>query len=88
MPELSRFEGIILRMWWKDVGQHNKPHFHAYYGKYEAVIGVDGELIEGALPVKKLRLVLAWAVLHEEELYTAWNKAVRNEPFEKIAPLK
>lgn len=88
MPELSRFENIILRMWWHDVGQHNKPHFHAYCGEYEAVIGIDGELIEGALPVKKLKLVQAWVILHEEELYKAWNKAVKNEPFEKIAPLK
>ena len=40
------------------------------------------------IPVKQLKLVLAWIVLHEEELYAAWNKAVRNLPIDKIEPLK
>ena len=43
-------------------------------------MGVDGELLAGSLPVKQLKLVQAWATIHEEELYKAWNKAVRNEP--------
>lgn len=52
------------------------------------IVGVDGELLAGSLPVKQLKLVQAWVVIHEEELYEAWNKAVRNEPFDKIEPLK
>ena len=58
------------------------------HGEYEASIGIDGELLAGSFPVKELKLVQAWAAIHEEELYAAWNKAVRNEPFGKIAPLK
>ena len=50
-------------------------------------MGIDGELLAGALPVKQLRLVQAWLVLHEDEAYAAWNKAVAGEPFDKIAPL-
>ena len=56
---------------------------HVYYNEYEASIGVDGELIAGKLPVKQLKLVQAWAAIHEDELCVAWNKAVRNIPFEK-----
>lgn len=49
---------------------------------------VDGELLAGSLPVKQLKLVQAWAAIHEDELYAAWNNAVRNIPFGKIEPLR
>ena len=87
MPELSRFYGVIIKMMFMDDEQHHKPHVHVYYGEYEASVGIDGELLAGALPVKQLRLVQAWLVLHEDEAYAAWNKAVADEPFDKIAPL-
>ena len=70
-----------------DTGQHNKPYVHVYYGEYEASIGIDGELLAGSMPAKQLKLVQAWLILHEEEAYAAWNKAVAGHPFEKIAPL-
>ena len=88
MPELSRFFNIIVKMIYSDNAQHSRPHFHVYYAEYEASIGVDGELLAGSLPVKQLRLVQAWAAIHEEELYRAWNLAVRNMPPGKIEPLK
>ena len=88
MPELCRFEGIIIRMLFGDTSQHNKPHVHVSYAEYNASVGIDGELLAGSLPVKQLRLLQAWLILREEELYAAWNKAVRNEPFNKIEPLK
>lgn len=84
MPELSRFYNIVIKMIYSDEGQHHKPHFHA---EYEASVGVDGELLAGSLPVKQLKLVQAWAAIHEDELYAAWNNAVRNIPFKKIDPL-
>ncbi|MDR1831638.1 MAG: DUF4160 domain-containing protein [Fusobacteriaceae bacterium] len=68
--------------------QHNKPHFHVYYGEHEASVGIDGDLLAGSLPVKQLRLVQAWTAIHEEELYRAWNLAVQNRPIEKIEPLR
>ena len=49
---------------------------------------MEGELIAGSLPVKQLKLVQAWAAIHEDELYAAWNKAVQNIPFGKIEPLR
>ncbi len=40
MPELSRFYGIIIKMYFNDTQQHHKPHIHAFYGDYEAVVHV------------------------------------------------
>lgn len=87
MPELSRFYGIIIKLIYRDNSQHHKPHVHVYYGEYEASIGIDGELLAGSLPLKQLKLVQAWLVLHEDEAYAAWNRAVTGTPFEKIDPL-
>jgi len=87
MPELSRFAGIVIYMLFKDTQQHNKPHVHVYYGDYEAVIGIDGELLAGSIPRKQLRIVTGWLAYHEEEAYKAWNQAVVGEHFEKIAPM-
>lgn len=69
--------------------EHNPPHFHAYYGNYKAIIDINTcELIEGDLPKKQLKLVLAWAELRQEELLANWTLAMNGEfPF-KIEPLK
>ena len=87
MPELSRFEGMVIKMLFDDAAQHNKPHVHVYYGEHKAAVGIDGELLAGSLPYKQLKMVVGWLALHEEEAYAAWNKAVRNEHFNKIKPL-
>lgn len=88
MPELSRFEGIVVYLLFRDNKEHNKPHVHAYYGEYKAAIGIDGELLAGKLPMRQLKMVTGWLALHEEEAYAAWNLAVSGERFEKIAPLR
>ena len=88
MPELSRFYNIVIQMLYSDNGQHHKPHFHVFYAGYKASVGIDGELLAGSLPLKQLKLVQAWAAIHEDELYEAWNNEVRNIPFNKIAPLQ
>ena len=87
MPELSRFGGLVVKLQYRDVGQHNKPHVHVYYGEYIASVGVDGEVLAGSLPAKQLRMLSGWLALHEDEVYAAWNKAVAGEMFAKIAPL-
>ena len=87
MPELSRFQGIIIKLFFNDNTQHHKPHVHAYYGDYEAAIAVDGELLAGSIPSKQYKMICGWLALHEEEVYKAWNKAVRSEHFDKIEPL-
>ncbi len=88
MPEISRFYGIIIKMIFKDNEKHHKPHVHVYYGEYEASISLDGEVLEGKLPIKQYRMVSGWMALHEDELYMAWNNAVREKPFSKIEPLR
>lgn len=88
MPELSKFYGIIVRMIFRDDLKHNKPHIHVYFNEYNASIGLDGEILAGNLPIKQLKLVQAWLAIHEDELYSAWNNAVRGIPFEKIEPLR
>jgi len=87
MPELSRFEGIAISMYFDDKQKHHKPHIHAFCGDSEIIIGLDGELLEGAFPKKKLLLLQSWMILHENELYMAWNNAVRKLPISKINPL-
>ena len=88
MPEISRFYGIIVKMVYLDNEQHHKPHVHVQYGEYKASIGIDGELLAGSIPIKQLKLITAWLCIHEEELYAAWNNAVRGKNFEKISPLQ
>lgn len=74
MPELSRFYGIIIRMFC-EVGPHHSPHFHAYYGDDEAVYGLDPiELLVGRLPRRQARLVEAWAELRQPELLADWGR--------------
>lgn len=87
MPELSRFYGIVIKMIYMDEGQHHKPHIHVYYGDYEASVGIDGDVLAGSLPSKQYKLVQAWLVLHEDEVYEAWNNAVRGQSFTRIKPL-
>lgn len=82
------FLGIIIRMNFKDTGQHNLPHFHAFYGDYEAVFGLNGELIAGDFPNKQAAFVKAWALLREDELAANWTLAVNGEVTFKIEPLR
>ena len=74
MPELSRFYGIIIRMYC-ELGPHHSPHFHAYHGDDEAVYGLDPiELLAGSLPRRQARLAEAWAELHQSELVADWGR--------------
>jgi hypothetical protein len=74
MPELSRFFGIIVRMFAEVDEPHHAAHFHAYYQDSVAVFGLDPvELIAGSLPIRQRRLVEAWAELHDAELRQDWS---------------
>ena len=67
MPELSRFFGIIIRMFVEVRGPHHRPHFQAYYQDDVAIFGIDPvDLLAGKLPRRQRRLVEAWAELHQE----------------------
>ena len=74
MPELSRFYGIIIRMFVEVGGRHHRPHFHAYYDEHVAVFTLDPvELVAGMLPQRQRRLVEAWGELHQAELIADWQ---------------
>jgi len=89
MPELSRFFGIIIRMFVEIGGPHHRPHFHAYYQDDVAIFGIDPvDLIAGALPRRQRRLVEAWAELHQEELMADWDHLQAGRPPRPIEPLK
>jgi len=89
MPTISMFYGIIVRMLFIDTQQHNLAHLHVEYQGEQAVITIpDGELLEGVLPPKKLRMVQAWIAIHEDELMADWALAVKGEPVFKIDPLR
>ncbi len=85
MPELSRFFGIVIRMYLDD---HPPPHFHASYGGEEALFEIDTlAIFAGKLPPRAAGLVVEWATLHHNELREAWSNAEALEPLPKIAPL-
>lgn len=81
MPEISRFFGVIIYMFFN---YHNPPHFKVKYGEFEANVLIEnGSLLNGDLPISKLKLVQAWAEIHKEELLEIWN----TKEFQKIKPL-
>lgn len=88
MPELSRFFGIIIRMYMEVGAPHHLPHFHAYYQDDGAVFSLNPiELIAGSLPRRQQRLVEAWAELHLAELLADWERLQSGRRPLPIAPL-
>ena len=86
MPEVSRFFGIVIRMYFDE---HNPPHFHAIYAGNEAQFGVDPIiLLEGKLPNRAASMVVEWAALHQRELIHNWEQLQKDQPAERIEPLK
>jgi len=86
MPEICRFYGIIIRMYYDD---HNPPHFHAVYGDDEAWININTlAVFSGGLPSRALGLVVEWASMHQGELQRDWELARKQAKLEKIEPLK
>jgi hypothetical protein len=85
MPELCRFYGIIIRMFWAD---HPPPALPCGYGEYEALIEIStSEIIEGSLPLGARSLVGQWISMHRSELLERWENASKSLPFDKIEPL-
>lgn len=86
MPEISRFFGIIITMYYND---HAPPHFHIRYGQQKALMAIKTlAIIEGQLKPRTLGLVTEWAALHQVELMHNWNLARQQQTLEKIEPLE
>lgn len=85
MPEISRFYGIVIQIYY---GDHPPPHFHALYAGHTAKIDINALMvIDGHLPGRALGLVIEWASLHREELRRAFETAANMQRPEKIEPL-
>ena len=85
MPEISLFYGIRITMFYDD---HNPPHFHVEYNGRKALIDIiNAQVIRGFLPPKQLKLVLAWCVIHQDELMQNWELSKDDFPLNKINPL-
>ena len=68
---------------------HYPAHFHAQYGEFTAKISIENfGLMDGYLPPKALSLVVEWTMLHQKELMVNWDKMLKKEPFQAIAPLE
>jgi hypothetical protein len=85
MPEISRFLGIVVRMY---INEHNPPHFHAIYGEYEITLDIMTGVVSGKFPRRALKLVLDWYLLHKDELVENWELAKNKKPLNKIEPLE
>ena len=68
--------------------EHNPPHFHATDQDYNATFHLDGELKEGNMPKKQIKLIQAWAAIHQDELLANWELAITEQPLYKIDPLR
>lgn len=85
MPLISLFYGIRVTMYYDD---HNPPHFHAEYNGYKAIIEISkARVIKGDLPSRQLKLILAWCVLHQDELMQNWELAKDDKELNRINPL-
>lgn len=86
MPEISRFFGIVIRMYFED---HEPPHFHAHYGSASARVRIiPVGLLNGTLPPRLLALVIEWATIHEVALLDNRNRLRTERPPLRIAPLE
>ena len=85
MPEISRFYGIVIRMFFNE---HEPPHFHAAYDEQTVLISIEMlAVIDGRLAPRALGLVTEWAALHQAELLDRWERARQSEKLERIDPL-
>lgn len=86
MPEICRFLGIVIAMFYRE---HNPPHFHVKYNEYKASISIhDLAILEGKLPPKVLGLVIEWASIHQDALKKNWELAQKLAVLNKIPPLE
>jgi len=86
VPEISRFLGIVIYMYFVD---HNPPHFHVEYNEFTAQITIeDLRIIKGLLPPRILGLVVEWASLHKDDLIFNWNEGRKTGKLKKIEGLK
>lgn len=86
MPEISRFYGIVIAMFYDD---HNPPHFHAFVGDSQAVFSIQSmKILKGNIPRKSHKSVIEWGVKNRERLLENWYLSIERKPLIPIPPLK
>ena len=85
MPEISRFLGIVIAMYYRD---HAPPHFYAIYGNFEITVEIASARTNCDFPKRALAHVLEWSALHQQELFQTWALARASRPFPRIEPLE
>ncbi|MGA9116740.1 MAG: DUF4160 domain-containing protein [Bacteroidota bacterium] len=85
MPEISRFLGIVIAMFYRD---HSPPHYHAKYGAYEVTVEIETGIVNGIFPPRALGHVMEWHNLHKEELREDWELAKTRHVLKPIPPLE
>lgn len=86
MPEVSRFYGLVIRMY---VNDHGRPHFHVIYSEDTASLDIETrEIVEGALPARAYRLAREWGEAHASELLDNWNRLRAGQTIVPVAPLE
>jgi hypothetical protein len=81
--------GILVSMYAFDIAKHHAPHIHVRYNEYRIVLGIpDGEVLEGGLPSRQMKLVQAWIEIHRDELMADWTLAASGQTPYKIDPLR
>lgn len=89
MPIISQFYGIIIRIYFNDSEKHHLEHIHVQYNEYDAVFSIQKAiLLEGYLPSKQQKLVIAWIEIHKDELFALWKVSQNDGEIFKIDPLK
>jgi len=85
MPEVSRFFGISIRMYYDD---HNPPHFHALYAGDEVEVSIQpAAVLKGRLSRRALGMVMEWATTHQSELVENWRLLNIDQQPNRIDPL-
>ncbi len=85
MPEICRFLGIVIAMFYRD---HTPPHFHANYGENEITVDIETGIVNGQFPPRAMSHVMEWYGLHKKELIEDWDLAKDRQPLKKIKPLE
>ena len=85
MPEISRFLGIVIAMFYRE---HGLPHFHAFYGGYRITVEIESGEVTGTFPRRALAHVQEWRELHKSELLEDWRLGSERKPMNKISPLE
>jgi hypothetical protein len=89
MPTISMFYGILVSMYVLDTERHHHPHIHVRYGEHKAVLRIpDGNLLDGSLPNRQMKLVQAWIEIHQDDLMADWHLASTGQTPFKIDPLR